>query len=141
MKHLSRTVWLALALAGCGGGAAADEEPADDTAGGEHEHAEEEHVHQGGEEHRDHPEMTPELRAFHDVLAPVYHMDPGAERAQASCDAADSMASLAADVSEETVTAVEGLSTSCAGEPDVEGTEAALESVHDAFHHAMEASQ
>jgi hypothetical protein len=126
---------LALALGGCGGGEV-DTAPADDTAGGEH-------VEDGaageGQGRGGHPELSPELRAFHDVLSPVYHMDPGAERARASCEAADAMTALAGGVSEAMVTAVGGLTGSCSEAADVEATEAALESVHDAFHDAMEA--
>ncbi|MGE3632003.1 MAG: hypothetical protein AB7P00_19000 [Sandaracinaceae bacterium] len=82
--------------------------------------------------------MSAGLRAFHDVLAPVYHMDAGDERATATCEATPRMGELAPDVSVETVTATETLGRACdAG--DHAQIESALEGVHDAFHHAMEA--
>lgn len=151
MNGRTLTVALALAIAGCGG-SGTEAEPADDTSAGgeEHAHHDEHHSHDEaghaeehhhGEEPHDHT-MSAELRAFHDVLAPVYHMDPGAERAQASCDAAAQLTSLAPDVSEDAVGAVATLTTTCeAEELDAAAAEENLEGVHDAFHHAMEAWQ
>lgn len=41
----------------------------------------------GAEHHgEEHPDMSPSLRAFHDVLAPLWHAPEGAERTTATCD-------------------------------------------------------
>ena len=166
---MKTTPWIAIAtllLAGaCGGGDAADGD--DTTAGGEeehhhggghHEHGEHEHDGSQGHEHA----MNAGLRAFHDRFAPVYHMDPGAERAAAACDAATDFTRLAADVDTapaegldpesdeyadavgaDAQTAANSLAEECEGAEEMDEAtvgiiDQRLESLHDAFHHAME---
>ena len=96
--------------------------------------------------------MTPSVHAFHEILAPVFHMEKGAPRVEKTCAAVADMKTaakpVAADASDDAskvragalTSSVDALEAACgaAGRPDVE---AKLESVHDAFHAVMEASK
>jgi len=106
----------------------------------------------GGEHH----ELTPELDAFHEILAPRWHADPGPQRAVDTCAAVADFKTRAAAVKsasapagaeaaawteagatlETTVVALEAECT--AGAADQAKFDAAFSAVHDAFHHAME---
>jgi hypothetical protein len=127
-------------LAACGASETPTSTPAPAPAA-----AKEKHHHKGA---------TPELEAFHDVLAPRWHSDPGPERTRQTCDAiaefksraaavAGSMAptgassnawSQAGDRLERTVAE---LATACGEGTPPEKFDAAFSSVHDAFHSAM----
>ena len=145
MRNLAMGAALLLSTA-CGGSSS---EPADDeTAGGEEhghhgaghhdseqgEHGEGEHAHR----------MSEGLSAFHDVLATPYHMDPGEERAVATCGAAARMAELSAGVDQELEqpdmsAATAQLIERCAAEGNrTAAVEEQLESLHDVFHAAMQ---
>jgi len=99
--------------------------------------------------------MPEELTALHDELAPVYHLDAGAERATAACEHAASFQSHASTVA--AMTAPEGgdpemwmassaqftsstdaLAADCASGGANAETE--LENLHTAFHGLMESS-
>ena len=149
MDFPMRTAWsltLALGLAaGCGGGDGGTTADEEQTAGGdEGEHHGEGH----GEGHRDGP---PTLVAFHEVLAPVWHSDPGEGRRAASCAAVTEMRDAASAITgaaapeqlvgtpEEWAAAagalassVDDLGTTCEQTPDE--AEAQLTNVHHAFH-------
>ena len=158
-----------LLLAGCGGG---------DAEGGEGEHHEEasaggEHhgEHHGGEHHGEHGEggghehgdMHPALHAFHEVLAPAWHADPGEARVAASCEASAQLVELTPPLGEamaehvreaggtdedatapgaNLATATASLGEAC-GADEVDGTavEERIAGVHDAFHVIMEGLQ
>lgn len=142
-------VILGLLLAGCGGGSAqsGDDEQREASAGGEAEH------HDGHGEHHEHAELPPSVSAFHDVLAPAFHADPGPGRAQAACDAHETFDTRAAAVRD--AGAPEGVDadayaqaagglvaasaelTRVCGE-GTDGAEAALDSLHGAFHAVVE---
>jgi hypothetical protein len=147
------------ALAGCGGGGDETSTPSEEThAGGEahHEGAEAhahggEEAHHGGEGGHEH-HFPPAVEAFHDVLAPAWHSDPGEARRAAGCDAVASMRERAAPIAAETPEGVDAdawssaaealagevdsLGETCESEPDA--AEARLEAVHDAFHALVE---
>jgi hypothetical protein len=96
------------------------------------------------------------LGDFHNVLAPIWHSDPGAGRVAKACDGAKLLNDRAAGVdgaappvgadvnayktaARQLSMAVSALSTACgaSGRPEVE---AKLSAVHDAFHKVAEAS-
>ena len=154
-------VILGLLLAGCGGGSSTgtDDGQHEASAGGEdghHRHHGEGHDEGHGEghgEHGEHAELPPTVSAFHDVLAPAFHADPGPGRAQAACDAHETFDERAAAVrdagapegadADAYAQAAAGLVAASAeltrvcGE-GTEGAEAALDSLHDAFHAVVE---
>lgn len=138
---------LPVVLVGCGpdkGAAHPDQghEHGPDQEGGEHAGHEEKHA---GE-----PKMEGALKSFHDVLAPVYHAEKGPGRADKACAAVTSMKDEATKVaaepkgdaaawsaaSDELTKSIGELDAACQG--DKAGAEAALEKVHDAFHHLLE---
>jgi hypothetical protein len=145
-------VILGLLLAGCGGGSGEGTGDGQDEAssGGEAEHH---HHGEGHGGHHEHAELPPSVSAFHDVLAPAFHADPGPGRAQAACDAHETFDTRAAAVRDDAAPegadadayahAAAGLVAASAeltrvcGE-GTDGAEAALDSLHDAFHAVVE---
>ncbi|MFO0602598.1 MAG: hypothetical protein U0324_05450 [Polyangiales bacterium] len=145
---------LAAALAACSssGSTATSTAATTATSGGEH-HAEGEH-HAGGGEHHRRPALTPGMTAFHDVLRPLWHSEPGAGREGRACEQARTLAERATTVAAESAPA--GAATDrwtattqqlVASTADLQrGCEAAariaidrrLEQVHTAFHQVME---
>ncbi|MFO0547025.1 MAG: hypothetical protein U0271_01490 [Polyangiaceae bacterium] len=139
-----------LAFAVACGGSKSESKTADHDA--EHEHGEGE----GGEHHEEHS-AVPEVAAFHDVLAPLWHdkaqakdwagvcagtkdltthadaivasksADKLGDRAQTFRDAATQLSKLSTD-----------LDSVCSQKGDVEG---ALKQVHEQFHKVMELSK
>ena len=93
-----------------------------------------------GGEAQEHPQLPPDLAAFHDALAPVWHHDPGEERAHDACDAAQTYIQLSANVQngEDLRTATRHLAAVC-GSAETSAIEEALSGVHQAFHDVMEA--
>jgi ABC-type glycerol-3-phosphate transport system substrate-binding protein len=106
------------------------------------------------EKHHHHG-ATPELEAFHDILAPRWHSDPGAERTKQTCDAMDDFKARAqalagaappsgaapdawSKAGGELKSAVADLATACSGNAAQDVFDAAFSRVHDAFHAAME---
>ncbi len=98
--------------------------------------------------------MPAELNALHDELAPVYHLEPGADRAAAACEHAAGFQAHASTIAAMTPpeggdaemwiassaqlgTTTDALAAACASSADVE---AELENVHTAFHGLMESS-
>ena len=118
-------------------------------AHGDHKHGDHKHGegHAEGEGHHHDKDMSPPLKSFHDVLAPVYHAEKGPGRVDKTCADAPAMTKGAAAVANEEgvdhttarkerdealTKSVADLETACKG--DKAGVEAALEKVHDAFH-------
>jgi len=166
----------ALVLAACGGG---DDTTADDgevTAGSEEPHARGDHhgdhAHPHGDEQRagHQHRMAETQERFHDVFAPIWHSDPGPERAAQACDAASQIQDLGISAAGAAIEGVEApaeddeaygdyddamnLSTEmesatrllvvdgCGGDaPDVEIVDRTLGRIHDIFHRSMEAWQ
>lgn len=132
MHHeLNKLIFLgALAFAGCAhqGG---------DHHGAEHHGAD----HKGGE----HAAMPASVKAFHDVLAPVYHLEKGAPRDEQACAALPKLDEAGKGVSAELSgeadkpkhealgQALTALGAACQV-PERTDVAAKLEGVHDAFH-------
>jgi len=141
LRKLAQVV-VSLSLAACGGGAAEEHSGAH---GGNHG------ANGGGGEQ--HAALPPTLDAFHDVLAPAWHSEPGATRSTEACTAAPSLRERAAvvqsDAAPEGVDAAawteataalvantDALVATCA-EQGADG-EARLAAVHEAFHALVE---
>ena len=109
-------------------------------------------------EHEDHHEekMAPELAKFHDVLAPRWHADKGAQRMKDTCAAlpdfhaqADALASMAPPAgshaemwtagTKQLVGAVAGLDAPCKAN-DATAFEGAFHQVHQSFHGLLAAA-
>lgn len=88
------------------------------------------------QEHRHHHHFAPDVDAFHAVLAPVWHANPGPKRAQDACAKAGRMAALAEDIRSADAaalrTAITALKTTCETKPAE--VDSALHDVHEAFH-------
>ncbi len=116
---------------------------------GEHEHGTGEHGGGRGHGLEDGP-----LKDFHEVIAPVWHAEPGKVRVEAACANAPKLKERAAALGTPPaaaqkdeagwktdgaalVSSIDALTTACAaaGRPDVES---ALSKVHDGFHRLME---
>jgi hypothetical protein len=141
-----RTIFcsLILAVAACGGASKSEiEEP----AGGSSEPiGNEEATH---EEHQ-HPELTAEMHAFHDVLAPLWHASTP-DRQATTCDSAGTLLALGEDIQDapnpgadeaawgeavkRLMLSVVTLMDGCKAGGDFE---AHFGAVHDAFHGLME---
>jgi hypothetical protein len=161
MKALARlfgTTVVAFSVAACGG---SSQEPPKDghhaEGEGHGEHAEKEGHGEGeghgdghGEKEHHHAKLDGALKAFHDVLAPVYHAEKGPGRNEQACAATASFKDGAGKVAAEpkgdvaawktdadTLTKTIGdLESACKG--DKAGVEPAIEKVHDAFHALMD---
>lgn len=107
----------------------------------------------GGE----HGNLRPELNAFHELLAPLWHAPAGAQRIADTCAAIDRFKAAADAVGKSTppvqtnadswtkatralVAAVDDLAAACAAKADAK-FEAAFAKVHDAFHALMKQAQ
>jgi hypothetical protein len=126
-------------------------EPAKSAEGGGHE-AQHEHEHGAGhhEERGDHHGAAGAVKAFHDVLAPVYHAEKNPARTEQACGAVPSFKERGAAVGTEAgndakkkaaaealVGAVGNLEKACA-ESGRAQVDPSLEKVHDAFHAVVE---
>lgn len=134
MKNLALVILAAAAVA-CGGSSNPPASPSNTTSsdthegGGEHAH----HKESGGHDDH-HAGISPALKDFHHVLAPVWHSEPGATRVTKACADVKTMKDKAAATSDsELVTDVAALETACAS-PDKKDAEAKLSTVHDRFH-------
>ncbi|NVB39539.1 hypothetical protein G6O69_16980 [Pseudenhygromyxa sp. WMMC2535] len=128
--------------------ASADAAPAEGEGA---ETAEAQPPHEGEDHEHDFPAS---VASFHDVMAPLWHAEPGEERIEGTCGAVPDMLTQAKTISGEAapeaasseeawttsgsglISAVEGLQTSCEG--DRADFDAAFEGVHDAFHQLIE---
>lgn len=135
-----------IVAAGCGGKSAEPTTPAPAPEGGEHAGHGAEHEHEGG-----HPELTPEMHAFHDQLAPLWHAEPGPQRQADTCDSIPTLEQGVASIAAAPVpagvdgatwtgavgaldTSLDELQTSCAGAE----FDATFSTVHDRFHALMD---
>jgi len=139
------TFALLLAIAACGGKDKGSSGTTTPGAGGPHDG---DHQVDGEEMH---DELSPEMKSFHDVLAPLWHADKGAKRSADTCAAvpqlqanADGIATATPPVSTNAdtwttgtralVAAVGDLATACKAKAEIE---APFAKVHDAFHGLM----
>lgn len=107
----------------------------------------------GSEHEHEMANLTPELHAFHELLAPRWHAAEGSARMTDTCGAAAQLETAAKTVAAATapagagsdawtaattrlVGAVAELETACKS-PDLAGFDAAFSHVHEAFHGAM----
>lgn len=142
-----RTMILALALTACGGKSATPAHPNDDPNWGRPMSDQGNH-----EEH-----MPPELAKFHDVLAPRWHADKGAQRVADTCKAIPDFKANADAIAKATpprtahadtwttgtralVDAVAGLEHVCSNPDQAVGFDEAFAKVHESFHKLLEAS-
>jgi hypothetical protein len=101
--------------------------------------------------------MSPELKKFHDTLAPRWHAEKGPQRVTDTCNAVGQFKSDADAVAKATpprganpddwtsgakllVDAVAGLETACTRDAEHTGFDDAFAKVHVSFHHMLEAS-
>lgn len=142
---IHRTGLLAFVLLGC---ASSTPRAAEGTTAATHpENA-------GGEHGRHHHDLPAPVTAYHDVLAPLWHSDPGAARDTRTCEQAAPLAERAAAVQAmpvperategawrsavtQLVTTTAALGTACGATPRGD-IAAALGAVHTAFHGLLE---
>jgi hypothetical protein len=147
MRLLTLALALTSLLAACGG---SEPRATGDTAPAAPAASQPEPAPAGGE----HPQLSPELDAFHDALAPRWHAEPGPARTRDTCAAVPEFRTRASAVKgagapagaastawseagARLEKAVADLDAACRA-PDAPGFDAAFAAVHDAFHHAME---
>jgi hypothetical protein len=98
----------------------------------EREHGE--HHGEHGGHHEEHEKLSPELHAFHEVLAPVWHSDKGPERVTKTCAQAGTLKEKAqATKDAELVAATTALAAEC-DKPGRAEVEQKLGVVHERFH-------
>jgi hypothetical protein len=112
----------------------------------------------GGHEGGEHDDLPAPVAAFHDVLSPLWHQAPGAQRTTDTCAAIATFRERAMnlvttvppepaaadaegwrDATSALVSAVEELDQACAA-PDRAGFDEKFAHVHDEFHQVMERS-
>jgi hypothetical protein len=142
------TLLFVLAAAACGGKKTA---PATTTTTTQ---PAEPHEHEGSGARGEHEGMTPELTAFHDLLAPLWHAEKGPKRMKDTCAAVPQFKTSADAVAKATpptkanadtwtqatralVASVDALETACKTNDNAK-FEAAFHNVHEAFHSLME---
>lgn len=158
------TALAGLALVGLAACGSSQEAPKSGAQGDKHDHHEHGHghghehghghgeAHHGGHGEGHHGQHKHDfkggMKAFHDMLAPAYHMDKGQARNDKACAATTSMREAAKTIAGEPVgdaaawkaksgelaTSVEALDKACQAKAEVEQK---LESLHDAFHAVM----
>jgi hypothetical protein len=156
-SHLRITISLALCglLAACGGSSSGTETASTSgESGGEHHHHGDGEGHHHGEGHHEHAAMPAEVDALHDVLAPVWHSEPGSARATLACDSSASLAERSravqasaapanveaarwTELTAALTTTADALVTECGS--GAAAAETRLSEHHDAFHHLLEA--
>jgi hypothetical protein len=148
MKH-AVVSFFALALAStvaCGGSSppatgpsqttSSDSKTAEQKEGGHGEHGE--HKEGQGDHHAG---VSPALKDFHGVLAPVWHSDAGKVRVEKACSSTAPMTEKAKATGDaELIAAVAAIEPACAA-PNRPDVEAKLSTVHDRFHALAEAKK
>lgn len=88
----------------------------------------------------DHGKLSPELKTFHDTLAPVWHSPAGAERVAKTCAAAADLSQKAnATGDAELITSTTAAKNACAEtNRPLDAVESALAKVHTRFHQLSE---
>lgn len=101
-----------------------------------------EEAHHGGEHRGEHHgDMKPEVKDFHDTLAPLWHAPKGPDRTQKTCDSAATLQTKAkATNDKDLAAATDALAAECAkeGKPDFESK---FHDVHERFHKLAEKSE
>ena len=96
-------------------------------------HASDEHKHK----------LAPDVDAFHNLLAPLWHTPAGAQRAVLACAKAAQLAALARQIrssdAQALVQATDGFEQTCRTKPA--DTDASFTQLHDAFHRLIEHSR
>lgn len=133
MKNLALVILAAAAVA-CGGSNNPPSSPSSTTGASESKEGGGEHGHhrEGHDDH--HPGISPALKDFHGVLAPVWHSEPGAVRVEKACTGVKGMKEKATATGDSQLQSdVAALETACAT-PDKKDAEAKLTTVHERFH-------
>ena len=100
---------------------------------GGHEHGEK------GEKGEHHKDLAPPVKAFHEVLAPLWHMEKGADRTAKTCAQTSALREKATGTGDKELIAA---TTSLAAECEKEGKpefDARFSAVHERFHALAEA--
>jgi hypothetical protein len=115
-------------------GCASNPPPPPATTSSSDEHAKHEGDHHA-EGHKDeHEQLSPALKDFHGVIAPVWHSEPGATRVEKACASTKAMQEKATATNDAAlVTAAKDLDAACA-KSDKGEVEAKLKVVHERFH-------
>jgi hypothetical protein len=140
MKLAASLLFAFLFCAACGGETPPPASPSQTTgseqkAGADHDH---DGHHEGGDHDKQHANLSPALKDFHGVIAPVWHSDAGSVRIEKACASTKAMQEKAQATGDaELIADVGALDPACAqaGRPDVEKK---LGVVHDRFHALME---
>jgi len=155
---LASILILAAATIGCGGKSKSEmTDPCKDPCKDEVVGSGEGEGHDGEGQHEEHAKhvMTPEMTAFHDVLAPLWHAEAGPARVDDTCEASGNMLDLGAGIQDgmlpegvaeaEWQPAVQTLMISithlqdaCPQVPGGVTFEDAFTGVHDSFHGLLE---
>ncbi|GMV17693.1 MAG: hypothetical protein HS104_32245 [Polyangiaceae bacterium] len=123
----------ALALVACGGSPPAESPPSGHHHGAHHGEGQG-HGHGHGAEHKDPDKLSPELKDFHAVLSPLWHMDKGPGRADKTCAEVAKLQEKADGTKDAELTAaVKALGDECAKEGRAE-FDARFTAVHERFH-------
>ena len=87
-----------------------------------------------------HPHFAPDIDAFHTLLAPIWHNQPGKARSRNACAQAGKMSESAAQIrsadARALVATIANLKSTCKTKPTAVDT--ALSDVHEAFHRLIE---
>ena len=134
MKKLLSVSALSLVVAACGGSNPPAAAP--DGHGPHHEHGDH---HGGGHhdekgEHHDEGKLPPALKEFHDVLAPVWHMEKGPERVTKTCAESGKLRDKAAATKDEPLLAAATALVSECDKPGRPEFDAKFTAVHERFH-------
>jgi hypothetical protein len=128
-NHLAVLLSSAFFAAACGGATPAT--PTTPTGGEAGEHR---HDGSGGEHHHDDSAQPAPVRAFHDVLAPLWHTDKGPDRVTKTCAQASTLKAKAdATGDKELIAATTALAAECE-KKDRPEFEARLVTVHERYH-------
>lgn len=92
------------------------------------------------QEHRHHHQFAADVDAFHAVLAPIWHAQPGQQRSQDACAKASQLAALATDIRSTDAAALRASIATLKGKCKVKpaAVDGALHDVHEAFHRLIE---
>jgi ABC-type Zn2+ transport system substrate-binding protein/surface adhesin len=129
-------------LIACGGSRPAEAQHADNEHEHEHHHGhheghdKDEHEERGEHDaHEKNEQISPALKDFHAVLAPVWHSHAGDERIDKACARSAAFKEKAAAVADaELSRTVDKLAETCAPGAKRDGVEASLGAVHERFH-------
>jgi hypothetical protein len=87
--------------------------------------------------HEHHGKMSPELKDFHEFLAPVWHEKPGKARIEKACDSAEVLVERAKGTKDSSLVAYTTRMQEECTDHTRDEVEAWLTKVHDRFHQLM----